>query len=185
MPTRLPRLNVTVSDEQHALLLRLGALQGRSAASYLRELLDASTPFLTALLPTLEAAQAGEERRSAEQAASVEALARSFMQGADADQLDLLEHIATVMLSEASAGGGNAGAERERAARDRVAVPPPVPPSSNTGVRSDQKGNKREGGPDDETRLRRITLYPNGVVFHGGPAVRAGRRNGRPSKREA
>ena len=145
MPTRLPRLNVTVSDEQHALLLRLGALQGRSAASYLRELLDASTPFLVALLPTLEAAQAGEERRSAEQAATVEALARSLVQDADANQLDLLEHIATVMLAEASAGGGNAGAERERAARDRVAVPPPVPPSSNTGVRSGLTGGSRGG----------------------------------------
>lgn len=59
MPTRLPRLNVTISEEQHALLMRLGALQGRSAASYLRELLDASTPFLAALMPTLEAAKAG------------------------------------------------------------------------------------------------------------------------------
>lgn len=184
MPTRLPRLNVTVSDEQHALLLRLGALQGRSAASYLRELLDASTPFLTALLPTLEAAQAGEERRSAEQAASVEALARTFMQGADPDQLDLLEHIAGVMLAEVSPGG-RGEADASESAQPLAASPlPGAPPSSNTGVRSDQKGNKRESGPDDETRLRRITLYPNGVVFHGGPAIRAGRRNGRPSKRE-
>lgn len=50
MATRLPRLNVTVTHEQHSLLMRLGRAQGRSAASYLRQLLDASTASLEALL---------------------------------------------------------------------------------------------------------------------------------------
>ena len=183
MPTRLPRLNVTISEEQHALLMRLGALQGRSAASYLRELLDASTPFLAALMPTLEAAKAGELQLAEDQATALETMARALFRDADPDQLDLLEHIAGVMLAEVSPGGEGGGCERERAAASRLPAAR-CPRLVTRGVRSDQKGNKRESGPDDETRLRRITLYPNGVVFHGGPAIRAGRRNGRPSKRE-
>lgn len=119
MPTRLPRLNVTVSEEQHALLMRLGALQGRSAASYLRELLDASTPFLTALAPTLDAARAGELQAIEHQAAAAEDLARSLFASTSADQLDLVEHLASVLLSDATG-----------------------PPSSNTGVSS--SGPRRE-----------------------------------------
>lgn len=56
MPTRLPRLNVTVTEEQHALLVELSALQGRSSASFLREMLDAATPLLRATVPTLRLA---------------------------------------------------------------------------------------------------------------------------------
>lgn len=143
MPTRLPRINVAVGEEQHALLLRLGALQGRSAASYLRELLDASTPFLAALLPTLEAAKAGELQQAEDQALALETMARALFRDADPDQLDLLEHIAGVMLAEVSTGG-KGEADASESAQPHAASPRPgAPPSSNTGVRSDQKGNKQ------------------------------------------
>lgn len=51
MATQLPRLNVTVTPSQHRLLAELGKLQGRSSASFLKELLDAATPLLEASLP--------------------------------------------------------------------------------------------------------------------------------------
>lgn len=51
-----PRIGVTVSKEQHELLMKLGALQGRSASSYLREMLDSAMPMLEAMLPVFEAA---------------------------------------------------------------------------------------------------------------------------------
>lgn len=56
MPTKLPRLNVTVTEEQHALLLELAKLNGGSAAGYLRQMLDQSTPLLRATVPMLRAA---------------------------------------------------------------------------------------------------------------------------------
>ena len=155
MPTRLPRLNVTISEEQHALLMRLGALQGRSAASYLRDLLDASTPFLAALMPTLEAAKAGELQLAEDQATALETMARALFQDADPDQLDLLEHIAGVMLAEVSPGG-RGEADASESAQPQAASPlPGAPPSSNTGVRS--------SGP---TRSKRV-IKAVSAVRHG------------------
>lgn len=47
----MPRVNVTVTDEQHRLLLELAQLRGGSASSYLRKQLDVSTPLLRAAVP--------------------------------------------------------------------------------------------------------------------------------------
>jgi hypothetical protein len=55
MPTQKPRIFVAVTQEQDELLTALGALQGRSKASYLLELLEGAQPLLTALLPSLRA----------------------------------------------------------------------------------------------------------------------------------
>lgn len=59
MPTHLPRLNVTVTREQHALLLELASLDPStpSAAGFLRELLDHVTPHLRATVPLMRAAK--------------------------------------------------------------------------------------------------------------------------------
>jgi len=56
MPTKKPRLNVTVTPEQHALLLELAELNGGSAAGYLRQMLDHSTPLLRTAVPLMRAA---------------------------------------------------------------------------------------------------------------------------------
>lgn len=56
MSGKLPRLCVSITREQHALLLKLSALEGRSAASYLRQMLDTATPMLEAMVPVFEAA---------------------------------------------------------------------------------------------------------------------------------
>lgn len=56
MPSKLPRVNVTVTAEQHALLLELAELNGGSAAGYLRQMLDAATPLLRATVPGLRVA---------------------------------------------------------------------------------------------------------------------------------
>lgn len=57
----MPRINVTVTDEQHSLLLELARLRGGSAAGYLRQQLDLSTPLLRAAVPLLR--RAAEESR--------------------------------------------------------------------------------------------------------------------------
>jgi hypothetical protein len=57
----MPRVNVTVTEEQHTLLLELARLRGGSAAGYLRQQLDLSTPLLRAAVPLLQ--RAAEESR--------------------------------------------------------------------------------------------------------------------------
>jgi hypothetical protein len=59
MPTLLPRLNVTVTREQHALLLELASLDPDtpSAASFIRELIDQVTPLLRVTVPMMRAAK--------------------------------------------------------------------------------------------------------------------------------
>lgn len=54
--SRNPRVNVVVTPEQHTLLLQLSRLQNRSAASFLREMLDNVTPLLRASVPLLTTA---------------------------------------------------------------------------------------------------------------------------------
>lgn len=58
MPTQLPRLNVTVTREQHALLLELASLDPDtpSAASFIRQLIDQVTPLLRSTVPLMRAA---------------------------------------------------------------------------------------------------------------------------------
>lgn len=59
MPTQLPRVNVTVTVEQHALLLELASLDPDtpSASGFLRQLLDEVTPLLRATVPMMRAAK--------------------------------------------------------------------------------------------------------------------------------
>lgn len=59
---RGPRVNVTVTEEQHALLLELARLNGGSAAGLLRQMLDQATPLLRATVPALR--MAAEEMNS-------------------------------------------------------------------------------------------------------------------------
>lgn len=70
MPSKLPRVNVTVTEEQHALLLEIAQLNGGSAAGILRQQLDAATPLLRAALPLLRKA-AEESAVPREQAAKL------------------------------------------------------------------------------------------------------------------
>ena len=88
MPSKLPRLNVTVTSHQHDLLAELGSLQGRSSASYLREMLDASTPMLEAMLPVYRAAAA----QAAMQPEALQMAIRDALSSIDTNraQLDLL-----------------------------------------------------------------------------------------------
>jgi len=100
MPTSSPRINVTVTPEQHSMLLELAELQGRSASSFLREMLDGSMPMLRALLPIYRrAAQAAEIQPQALQAAIRDALAAVE---AGREQLDFLGTLTAVEAHSAN-----------------------------------------------------------------------------------
>ena len=113
MPTSLPRINVTVTEEQHALLLELAKLQGGSAAGFLRQQLDAATPLLRAAVPLLrQAAQEAEIPR--EEAAKLLAEPLRLIREV-VGQADLYE--AEVLVGRSSPAAS--GSERGRTAAGR------------------------------------------------------------------
>lgn len=140
MPSKLPRVNVAVSVEQHELLMELGRLQHRSASSYLRELLDAATPALALILPVLRAREAavGEMPQKLEQAA-LEAF--TGLLGVDPAQIDLEDLLASLVVPQASDAGSASGSHAEGGEAvcecpERAASPPSdasQPPSCNYG----------------------------------------------------
>lgn len=103
MPTKFPRVNVTVSEEQHALLLELAQLQGGSAAGFLRQQLDAVTPLLREAVPLL--------RRAAQETEGTRNEVRELLQGplkviremGLREQLDFIEEIGSAPDAERNA----------------------------------------------------------------------------------
>lgn len=132
VPTVLPRLSVVLTPEQHHLLTRLAALQGRSSSSYVRRLLDVATPSLRALAARLE----GIEAETAAMDENAQAAIDHMVDEAEdelSDQLDLLD------LCDDTEGPGQEAGEGAALA-DRPPPPEAVhPPCSNTGVRVPQK----------------------------------------------
>lgn len=91
MPSQRPRVNIVVTEEQHALLLELAELeraQGHAAASasgFVRSLLDQVTPLLRKTVPLMRAAA---QELDSNREALREPL-RQFL--AEMQQLDLLD----------------------------------------------------------------------------------------------
>lgn len=93
MRTWSPRVNVTVTEEQHALLLELAELTELSAAGFLRQMLDAATPLLRKTVPAL---RASSEEMEEQQDAIREIFAHLMEEFRDTgiiDQLDLLDEL--------------------------------------------------------------------------------------------
>jgi hypothetical protein len=82
-----PRVNIVVTEEQHALLLEFARLDPdtRSASSFLRSLLDEVTPLLRKTVPMMRAA--AEELDSSRE--KLREPLRDFL--TEMDQLDLLD----------------------------------------------------------------------------------------------
>ena len=88
MPTQRPRVNVVVTEEQHALLSELARLDPsvRSASAFLRAMLDRTTPLLRKTVPLMRAAAQETDQARGE----LRGLLDQFLQ--EMDQLDLLDH---------------------------------------------------------------------------------------------
>jgi len=92
MANRGPRVNVTVTEEQHALLLELAALNGGSAAGLLRQMLDQATPLLRATVPALRLAAEEMNSTKAEAEAQLQEMFAALRSvGVETDQFDLLD----------------------------------------------------------------------------------------------
>jgi len=96
MPAKYPRLQVTLTEPQRVLLTELGEIQGRSAASYLRELLDGAEPLLRSLLVLLREKEL-QISRAVEEVTHGTSETLQNMFGSDPAQLDLVEHLAAVL----------------------------------------------------------------------------------------
>lgn len=117
MATKLPRLNVTVTKEQHGLLLELARLNGGSAAGYLRQMLDQATPLLRVTVPMMRAA-AEEMEVTREKAAQL--LAPVLQELRDSplmDQPELLELLRRDDLAPPPGAPAASGSERGRTKR--------------------------------------------------------------------
>lgn len=148
MPTLNPRLSVVVTPHQRGLLSALGAHQGRSAASYLRMILDSATPHLAALLAALDHAAKSTDDLPTLMASVSEEISKRMepFEEANAHQLDLISDIleraglddmaiavADMIPRERSEGGSGAAIVSEGSSR---------PPYCNTGVRKPTAGGK-------------------------------------------
>lgn len=181
MPTKNPRLQITLSPQQYELLTRLSRAQRRPRTAVLMELLETVTPVLERVVVAIEAA----ERT---QVMAREGLRRSIDQAEQA----LLPHVQAAMgqfdmfvdrvvEGAASSAGGGVGARDAGGARaPRRRSPPgrkgrqdprPVTRGSGTGVATPPK----RGQPADLAGAiaRRI---------EEGPVKRTERRSGRRSK---
>jgi len=108
----LPRVNVTVTHEQHSLLLELAQLQGGSAAGFLRQQLDLSTPLLRAAVPLLRQAARETELTRKEAAKLLEEPFRQLKELGVVEQMDIFD---------ADASASSAGAQRSERTRARPA----------------------------------------------------------------
>lgn len=86
MPTRNPRINVTLRPEHYELISRLAALQKRSRADVLRELFETVCPVLERVAVVGEAAQR----------AKVQAL-EGFRESTERAEATILPHLQSVM----------------------------------------------------------------------------------------
>lgn len=120
MTEKLPRLNVTVTHEQHALLAQLGKLQGRSSASFLREMLDVAMPFLRASLPVWEAAARDAAEHPGRLLATIQdALADVKVNVAQIDMMALIASTADPSNDPGADEAAPSGARADRSAPAR------------------------------------------------------------------
>jgi len=129
---------LVVTPEQHHLLSRLSLLQGRSQASYVRNLIDLATPGLKAIAQYLEDARDRELEYDEDMRRQLDEDLADALTAADAEldeeelQLSLLNY-----PGDQDASGDDV-APAPSGAREDAATPPDAhsPPYSNTGVRN-------------------------------------------------
>ena len=90
MPTKVQRLNITITEEQRALLFEMAELEGTSASSFVRGMLDKVTPMLRVAVPMLRQAAKQSELAQAE---ADRMIGQMFREAVDAQQLDLLDDV--------------------------------------------------------------------------------------------
>ena len=112
MPTKLPRINVTVTEEQRSLLFELAELEGGSAAGRVRQMLDAATPLLRAAVPLLRQAAQEHDLKKDEAHALISRTMADLRRDTESQQVELEDLIQS--QSEATRRNAASGSERGR-----------------------------------------------------------------------
>lgn len=117
MPSKLPRVGVTITEEQHALLKELAELEpDMTIAGFLRRQLDMSTPLLRATVPVLRRAAEERELQKEEAAKLLYEPFKLLKEMGLGKQLELLDSIrADDNGSQRSERGSERGREAEEA----------------------------------------------------------------------
>lgn len=135
MATAKPRITITLTDHQHAVLSELSKLQKASMSSIVVELLDTTLPVLERLCGVLSNAAIApqsvldELRRSAEQAE------------ADTFPITNITRISG-LLEQLLVGQSEEADDTTATVGRRVASADERPPTSNRGVRNTSPGSK-------------------------------------------
>lgn len=158
LPTAKPRITITLSDEQHALLAALSELQGVSMSSIVVDLLETTFPVLDRLVSVLRNAAGApqavlDEIKRSCQSAEDDVLG---LQSGALRQLDLI-----VQASSVPVVGGDALA---------------APPASGTGAK---RVAKSEGPPTSNRGVRITSPQPK---FGTNPPMKKHQKNGRAEK---
>lgn len=132
MPTAKPRITITLTDKQHAVLSSLAGLQKVSMSSIVVDLLETTIPVLERLSGILSNAASApqdlldELRRTAQSA-------ENEVSGMAPHVLGLLDEMRE--LTEGTGEGSGDGARLRDTSMDTLQVPKGRPPTSNRGVR--------------------------------------------------
>lgn len=127
MPTAKPRITITLTDHQHAVLSELAKLQKASMSSIVVELIDTTLPVLERLSHVLSDAASAPQ--------TVLAGIRKSAEIAQADMLDLSTHTRITGLLDQLLERSNEGDAPTATVGRRGAAPETQPPTSNRGVR--------------------------------------------------
>lgn len=137
----MPRLKVTLTDEQHALLQFVASATGQSMSAILQELFETAAPVLRRVAEVTQAAREAPEAFRKGMLASLEAAEARLAPMVEGTQAAFDKvAVEAVELSKRPArpAGGTRRAGGGRRARGAV-----QPPSGNTGVRSSKSAFRR------------------------------------------
>lgn len=152
MPTKKPRITITLEPHAHEVLTRLSAAGGESMSAIVTQFVDMALPSLERVVVVLERARAAPQEARAGLAAAVERAERELMPALQAalDQGDMfLAEVSAAAAPPASArasGHPQGGAPAAVPARRGGGTPVPVTRGSGSRVVGSQalsKGEKR------------------------------------------
>jgi uncharacterized protein (DUF1778 family) len=130
MPTTKPRITITLTEHQHALLQTLAGYQKESMSSIIVDLLETAVPVLERIAVVMKAASEAPQEM-------LDGL-RGSLERAEANVLNQMqEHMGQLDIFLAEASGGVGGA-RALPAPSVASSPSPTtkrPPTTNRGVR--------------------------------------------------
>jgi hypothetical protein len=150
MPTKKPRIQVSVKPSQYALLQRLAKLQGRSMASVIGELFDQMEPVYERVAVVMQAAVRAQ--------ASMKQGLRDATEQAEAE---IAPHLAQAMgqldllVTQSDAWNGGIGGGRAATAHGPSPTPEPVTRGSGIPTRRPVAVRSRHGLSKSSSRKSR------------------------------